>query len=381
MCRVFIFMTHNGALGSSQHVQRTNATISHGGASRLHDGSVVQGRVLASHGAGAYTVSIAGQQVSVRSQVSLTPGNAFSAQIQVRDNVITLVLQQPALQSQEALEMPSMQTLLTTLGLPVTAESARLLLFAQELGIKIKPEQLKKALLLAKRFTDGSSAAAISVLLDDKGLSDGADAVSAVLAGGGDCGGKQQREQHGKPHCKNKKQNPAIGAPEQSEESAACSAQTASCIESSPRAFVDSYLHSADSAACAYRAGALTAFNQLARLRKTEDAQLHWLLLPFEWNFRDYSGVIRLLWDASQEKICKISVTVQNFLEKFTFVGYYIKDTLERITFCTEPLVHGRSCRRLEELLSNSLRTCTGQDIAVCYTATLHSDEAYSEVS
>ena len=114
---------------------------------------------------------MAGRQLAVRSSLPLVPGQTLTAQIQLRGSEVALVLQggNPVIP-----EAPALQTLLSALGLPQTGEAARLLAFAQELGIKLKAAQLKKALLLAEGFSDREEAAELSLLLADKGLrSDG----------------------------------------------------------------------------------------------------------------------------------------------------------------------------------------------------------------
>jgi hypothetical protein len=79
-------------------------------------------------------------------------------------------------------------------------------------------------------------------------------------------------------------------------------------ITSAPAAFFADYAAQADYAAehaasDESRAGALTACNQLYRKREAEDANLHWIFLPFEWEYNGYSGVIRVLFDAARKKI------------------------------------------------------------------------------
>lgn len=363
----------------TQRVQTTSTVISHGGA-RLHDGSVVRGRVLASHGGDAYTVSVAGQRVSVRSQLALAVGSLFTARLQLRGNEIALLLQTAA---ETTTATPALQTVLASLGLPLDAESARLVQFAQELGIRLKPWQLKKALSVAKGFaSEEDGAAELSVLLDDKGLESGEYAVRAVLA---DSGHRRQRRddaQDGSEADNDAQQSEDVvqsdgmvmrgstSADGTSPSAVAISADTAALsvaatILAAPRAFVASYVAEADRAATVNRAGALTAFNQLVRRRDAEDAHLHWLLLPFDWGVYGFSGVLRILWNASENKVNKMVITMQNCIEKIGFMCYYNGGVLERVSFSIAPPQSQTARVVLERLLGDTLQEGTGRRIVV----------------
>ena len=416
-------MASGSTVQALPQVQKANAVISSGGGARLHNGSMVQARVIASLGGGAYTVSVAGQQVAVRSQVPLTVGNAFTAQIQLRGGEIALVLQRGT-ETPPAPPQSTVQTLLATLGLPQSAESARLLLFAEELGIKIKPEQLKKALAVAKCFAGSEDdAAALSVLLDDKGLASGADAVQAVFAGGGNGSGGQNTHntrrddkrkkrdadeeaangeseasadtemQHSAERAFATASVPASAAPAVADVGSVASAdgialhfaalalsvvaataptslspqEAADAIMAAPRAFTASYVARADAAATTARAGALTAFNQLVRVRAPEDANRHWLLLPFEWSLHGYSGVIRILWDSACKNPVKIVVNLQNGVAKKLFMVYYEQKQVARIAFAFEPAPAQSARAKLAGRLSQTVRRCTGLSVPVVY--------------
>lgn len=358
----------------ASQTQRINAQVSQNSSSPLHDGSLVRGRVLSSDGAGSYTVSIAGRQVVVRSTLPLAAGQAFTAQIQLNGNEIRLVLQNAAAREPLVSGAQNMQALLTALGLPAGAESERLVAFVQVLGIKLQPEALKKALASSRALGGRNDAAFLSVLLDDKGMESGADAVQAVFDGG--AGG----ERHGSGgHAGSSGENAGQDAGKDNSAASHVASDASfvyDAITSTPAAFFADYAAQADYAAehassDESRAGALTACNQLYRKREAEDANLHWIFLPFDWDYNGYSGVIRVLFDAARKKIVRLAVNMQNNMVQNKFLVYYNLKGIERAEFCCTPPCGIEKRVALESSFAGALKACTGKSVSVAYNEEL----------
>ncbi|MCR5724521.1 MAG: hypothetical protein K6G80_05480 [Treponema sp.] len=384
---------------ASGQVHRVQAGISQSRSASLREGAVVQARVLSHDGGSSYTVSIAGRKLQVRSEQPMTAGQVFSARIQLKGEEIALVLQSTA----DALPPErQLQALLSSLGLPENTEAFRLVHFAQALGIRLKPEQLRKAYALSLRFSD-SEAAELCLILDDKGLESSDEAVQSVLDGRGensrrqkrrqeseDSGADQQdKERRGSRNCyrqssgKGSKQGgndrdfpppaeaelvpdvqPSLPAEASGELTGDFVCQG---ILSNPEQFVSEYVSSADASSSLNAPGAMTVCNQIARKRNVEDAHRHLIQLPFVWDYAGYEGVILLLWDADSKKLCRITIHMQNHMEKKHFVVYYYNQRISRIAFSEEPALLPAERKRYAKGLSAILERCIGQPVTVEY--------------
>lgn len=383
-------------------IQRTNATVSEHGSSPLHDGSTVRARVLSAQGGGAYTVSIAGRQVQVRSTVPLTAGQVLTAQIRLTNAEIQLVLQPSVPPAPETAES-HLQTLLSALGLPLTQETAALVTFAQALGIRLQPEMLKKALRTAQGAASHQQKkdhAELSLLLSDKGLESGREAVQAVLSGGaggshaqkrGD-GGRKQRVREQTTHETAREDGGQENASESAERGEAHERASSGgvvrgtsgqndrvhaasfLLPAESDAFLGAYLASCDDAATEKRCGALTAFNLLTRKRAAEDASLHWIFLPFEWSYHDYTGCFKILFDDAQKKICRIAVNMKNGMAQNRFMVYYGAQGVDHVDFFCKPhegVVTEKKKTCLAQALSELLTAYSGKTVQVHYTEAL----------
>lgn len=332
----------------------------------LHSGSVVSVRVLRQTGAGQYVVSVAGQQVSVRSQVSLRAGAVFSATVAVRDGQVffspvgasgepkPLVSQFSAFQLQTGGESP-LATLLASLGLPATAESFRLLQFAESMGMRIDARQLRRAVAAAKTAGGGAESAQLALALDEKGV--GAEAVRLFSDGGGgnsrrqDSGGQEREPQDGDSSDGRSDSVGDAGLPAEGESPA------------DGYALLASYFASVDDAAVRNRAGALTVFNSLRGGAAASDAA-RWVILPFEWTL-GYRGDIRLLTDGGQTPR-EIIVNAKKADTQWHFVVYCPQGTVSSVRFSCEPqlapAVAAACSARLESMLRPSCASLKSVD-------------------
>ncbi|MDE5799244.1 MAG: hypothetical protein K2H73_09575, partial [Treponemataceae bacterium] len=321
----------------------------------LQAGGVVTARVLRQTGAGQYVVSVAGQQVSVRSQVPLQSGAVFSATVSVRDGQVffslggapvepkPFVSQFSAFPLQSGCENP-LTSLLVSFGLPATTESFRLLQFAESMGMKIDVRQLRRALAAARTAGGGEETAQLALSLDEKGA--GAEAVR--LFGDGRGSGSRRQDSGGQGH-EPQDDNSTDGRSDSVGEAGHPAERERPADE---RALLDSYFASVDDAATRNRAGMLTVFNTLRGGAAVSDAA-RWIILPFEWTL-GYCGDIRLLTDGGQN-LREIVVNAKKADTQWHFVVYCPQGTVSSVRFSCAPeldsAVAAAYSARLESLL------------------------------
>lgn len=289
----------------------------------LRSGSVVTGRVLARNGDGSYSVSLAGQKISVRSETPLKAGSLFSAKVSVKGEVVTLSLVKENVSSEILQKIggssqisPQLANLLTSLGFEPNAESFKILQFMQQLGMKIDVPEAKKALKRAENSENKEEKAQVSLLLDEKGIASDEEKIEAVIGQNGkNSGGKDSDREKGNPQKQNKQ--PQIKNTESLKKS------------------VRSYFDSVDSASLSHKAGILSAFNTVLSSPSKNPPLKHWILLPFEWNFNNYAGDIRLLFDSDLKNLEKVIVRLENESKKRVFVLFYKGGKVASVKFAS----------------------------------------------
>ena len=339
----------------------------------LQAGSVVTVRVLRQTGAGQYVVSVAGQQISVRSQVSLQAGAVFSATISVRDGQVffsrvgvqgepqPFVSQFSAFPLQTGTESP-LTSLLASLGLPATAESFRLLQFAESMGMKIDARQLRRALAAAKTAGGGEESAQLALSLDEKGV--GAEAVR--LLSDGRENGSRRRDSGGQEH-ESQDDDDSAEKPSDSVGESGHSAERERSADD--RALLASYLASVDDAAVRNRAGVLTVFNTLRGGTAASDAA-RWVILPFEWTI-GYRGDIRLLTDGGQN-LREIVVNAKKADTQWHFVVYCSRGKVSSVRFSCAPELAAAKAAACSARLESMLRPSCASFKSVDYVAGLN---------
>ncbi|WP_407425354.1 hypothetical protein [Treponema sp.] len=291
----------------------------------LRDGSVVAGRVLSQNGNGYYTVSLAGQMIEVRSQVPLQKGQVFQAQVRMSDNQLFLsivsdskntgeILQKFSLQNQK---IPvQLQNFLLALGFEPDSDSFKILQFMQQLGIKIDVESAKKALNYAKKNgTVNHEKAQFSFLFEEKGLALNDEWVSALLENG-----KRDEQNNKQQHNHDDNEDNLFFNDKIS----------VNFVKN-----LKSYFESVDSASLSHKIGILSAFNTVLYKNKENTPLNHWILLPFEWNFKNYVGNIRLLFDSELKNLQKAVIDIKNSVNYHKFMLAFEKNQLSSVKYAS----------------------------------------------
>ena len=358
------------------HIVHETAQSSPQGRPGLQAGSVVQARVIQTLGGGNYVISLAGQTVSVRSEIPLQQGAVFSAKIDVRgeqvvlslvgkENAQPLVTQFFSASAQDGLS-PQLAHLLASLGLSAESEAFRLLQFAQAMGMKIDPRQMRKALQAAGRDGGGEDASQTALVLDEKGIEANADALAAVtdgMAGGGRNGGNQRNGNGGKNHpdedSEGRQKMQGASVPDSVDDFAFATDVSSTDIKA--------YFSSVDRAASQNEIGALTLFNSFRGGENSQDIA-RWMVLPFEWTL-GYQGEIRILPEKNQKNVREIIINAKNLHTNWHFVVYCKQGKIDSVRFSRIPMVSDKA--ELTDRLKKMLVPSFGSLKSVEYVAEL----------
>jgi len=310
----------------------------------LRDGSSVQARVIAEKSPGSYQLSIAGKIIDVRSQTKLLPGSLISARVKINgkqielalikdnDSSVNTVLQKFNANGKEL--QPQLRNFLISLGFEPEAESFKILQFMQQIGMKINVSAAKKALLKAKyKGQVDEEKAQIVLLMEEKGLNPDEKAISSIL------GKDRQKGQNNE----NKNENPAeLYSP----------GERIGKIKKSVKNYFDSLKIAAEN----QDTGPLSAFNSIISSDKKNIPVRHWLIFPFEWNFSDYQGQIKLLFDSSINHIEKIIINLKNADKESLFVLYFTGSSLSQVKFASTRAEDTGNFSLLEKMLQSVLK-------------------------
>ena len=322
----------------------------------LRNGSLVTARVVSQNGNGSYTVSLAGQMIEVRSQVPLQKGQVFQATVAMSGNQIFLSLLSESKNAGELVQKlpvqnqnlsPQLQNFLTSLGFEPNLDSFKIVQFMQQLGMKFDVESAKKALNQSKKDgTLNQEKAQISLLLEEKGIAASDERVSAILGNG------KRKDENGK----RKKEERNGQLPVSREQGAVDDGFSVPSVFS-----VRNFFDSVDSASHSHKVGILSAFNTVLSAKGKNPPLNHWILLPFEWNFQNYTGNIRLLFDSELKNIQKAVIDVKNSANQHTFLLGFEKNQLSAVKFATSLAFSDDA----EKLLSNLLFSNFNREIPV----------------
>lgn len=308
----------------------------------LRSGSVVTGRVLERNADGSYSVSLAGQKINVKSESSLQDGSVFSAKVSLKGESIQLSLVKESVSSEILQKFggtggnselsPQVANLLSSLGFEPNAESFKILQFMQQIGMKIDVDSAKKALKQAKNSENKEEKAQISLLFEEKGIKSSDERVQTII-------GRKQQGGSGK-------RKDESGKREKQEKLRICNFSDK---------LVKSYFSQVDEAASLREAGVLSAFNTVLSSSKKDIPLRHWILLPFEWNFRAYSGNIRLLFDSELKNLEKVVIDLKNPAKNHIFVLYYKNAEVSSVKFASDTEFSDSQKSHLCEVLSSML--------------------------
>lgn len=321
------------------HSVQQSVHVSQNGNAAVREGSVVQARVLSSQGSSSYVISVAGQKLAVKSEAVLVPGQTFTARVHVKEGQVQLALVKGSELkgevfqkfSSQSLAGPSSQAfsnLLSSLGLPSTAEGVHLLQYAQQLGLKLKSPVLYQAQKTGSQFsTREEEAAQVALGLDSRGLASTYYAVDAVFSG-------MNGSSHGKDSEKSKKDK----------KDAEITAGSKSALESLiVPDDIRSYFDSLSDASVENDAGALTVFNQISTKSASEELSGSWFLFPFEWDYASYGGVIKVFCSLKEKKLHEIVIDLKNHCHKWCFVLYFRSNSVHTLRFSSDSAHDGFS--------------------------------------
>ena len=312
----------------------------------VRNGSVVTARVVSQNGNGSYTVSLAGQMIEVRSKVPLQKGQVFQAKVAMSGNQLFLSLVSEAKNAGELVQKlpvqsqnlsPQISEFLSSLGFEPNLDSFKIFQFMQQLGMKIDVPLAKKALLASKKDGSGDEKAQVALLLEEKGIAASDERVSAVLGNGkreNENGKRQKREEREE---KLGVRSEELGVADELAVISSDQRETRNLSTSSVSSpsFVRDFFDSVDSAALSHKVGILSAFNTVLSARGKNPPLNHWLLLPFEWNFQNYAGNIRLLFDSELKNIQKAVIDMKNSANQHKFLLGFEKNQLSAVKFAT----------------------------------------------
>lgn len=325
----------------------------------LHGGTVVSGRVLSSNGGGSYTVSLAGQMIEVKSEAKLEAGQVFQARVKIEGGKVALSLLQESKSSGGLVQKfsvqnqnlsPQLSNFLSSLGFEPNSDSFRILQFMQQLGMKIDVPAAKKALHASKKGGEtDTEKAQVSLLLDEKGIPSDEEKIKAVIG---------RNPENKEDTRKRKNQNEKLKI-----ENGKLKIRDANLkLE---KDIVKSYFSQVDSASLSHKAGLLSAFNTVLSSPSKNPPLRHWILLPFEWNFRNYAGDIRLLFDSDLKNLEKVIVNLENESKKRIFLLSYKGGNVDSVKFASS--VESDSYEI--NLLSSLICTALGDKVAVSSAA------------
>lgn len=272
----------------------------------LKNGSEVIARVISNNGGNNYSLSVGGQKINVTSHLALREGSIFKALIKVTDGGLILKILSEHVSTdlktlsltQNNLKNSNLLNILNMFNLNPTVESLKLLEFALSMGIKLDSGKLNRAYKASgeNKELNKQEKSQIAILLEEKGINSLSDTVEKVFYGF-----------YGE---KNKKENENTGQSEFKKNS----------HKKITKDDIKKYFDQLEKENSVRKTGPLTFFNMV--LPKKND-EAHWLVFPFEWDYNDYSGVIRVLYSRQTKSIQKIVLTCQNKEKNYSIVLYF----------------------------------------------------------
>mgnify|MGYP007069890503 FL=1 len=288
------------------HIVQNTQNLAQNNGSPLKSGTVVNGRVLTANGGSSYTVSLAGQKIDVQSSLPLKAGQVFTAKIEVFSNTVSLKLIHSN-SSQNLSNADSSKNLLQSMNLPAVKEALNLVIFALESGIKPESEKFLRSLARGKskqNSTVDEEKAQTALLLEEKGIRADSNSIEKIAGYLGERGGKGQQKNHNQQNDKQKFLQKTNDEKKDYQ------------IDSSD---IKEYFSELDYYGSKNHCGVLTLFNSL---KNSQNSDMHWAVFPFEWSFKDFNGVIRVLFSPSEKKLKKMIIDLANSTTFYKFVIY-----------------------------------------------------------
>lgn len=340
--------------------QNTSASI-------LRNGAIVSGRVISKDGNNTYLVSIAGQKICVKSEVNLLPGSVFNARVTVTRNLLQLSLVKENPPSQTFVQKilphtdvtPQIADFLSSIGLEPSQESLRIFQFMQQIGMKINISSAKKALSASKDKSGvNQEKAQIRLLLDEKGIVNDESAVEEIRDGGHNQSGEESRQKN------NREQR---------------NAQSENVVQI--KETIKKFFEEVDEAALERKAGILAAFNTITSSGKMTKPLRQWLVFPFEWDFENSFGNIKLLFDSDLKKLEKVIIDLKNEEKRTIFVLGYDNEKISSLRFSSSQEFSDYQIKLMSEKLSSMLEVSASYESLDSLCGFCAGDEELSFVS
>jgi hypothetical protein len=316
----------------------------------LREGSSVSVHVLSQTGPQSYIVSFAGGRFSVTSQTSLEKGSSFTAVISFRDGNIVLtplnnghklsaelpVVQNLSTQinSDGLIADPQLAAYFMSLGLSPDPVTLALFNEMKQLGMKLDPAMLCRARRTAEKFSGKEKEAAeAALILEQKGLPSGEDAVGQILDGTGNNEDRKAGNQDcpgGKRHEEHKKSIQAVDTADSS---------LLNEITAEVKQFFEGIFTGTIPGAESPR-GLLTLFNHRG-FKNAKEPGGSWIQIPFEVSLAGGAskgnGILRCFFDNERKKSEKFAVKIDFYVKSYFFVLYYLNGVCSKIRFSINP--------------------------------------------
>lgn len=313
----------------------------------LREGSSVFVRIISQTGPQSYEAAFSGARFSVSSQTALQPGTSFTATVSLRDGKIALVPQQGSgtisaetsvvqnfsadVRADGLLTDGRLAAYFTSLGLAPDAVTLTLFNEMKELGMKFDPSLLNKARRIAASFPGREKEAAeASLILEQKGLPSGENAVEGVL-GRENRGGSDGRKNGGETQNDRHKADIAVDEKEL--------VRAGKDIADEVRRFFTGIFDGTIPAEAA-PGGILTVFNHRG-FYKSETSGGTWIQIPFDilldGGSREGKGLLRCFLEENHGESKKFVVKIDFDMKSYFFVLYYQNKGCRKIRFCVTP--------------------------------------------
>lgn len=316
----------------------------------LREGSSVSVHILSRTGPQSYIASVAGNRFSVTSQTLLEKGSSFTAVVSFRGEKIILTPLKngsilsaglPVVQNYSTrinadglIADSQLASYFMSLGLPPDSVTLALFNEMKQLGLKLDLSMLNRARRTAEKFSGKKKEAAeAALILEQKGLPSGEDAVAQILEGDGnkgdseagsrDCSDEKRRREH-------KKEIYAVDNAEPPD----ITEITAEVKQFFGGIFAGTIPGSES------RPGLLTLFNHRGFIGDKEPCG-SWIQIPFEVSLgggaSQGKGMLRCFFDKERKKSGKFAIKIDFHMKSYFFVLYYINRVCRKIRFCIDP--------------------------------------------
>ena len=318
----------------------------------LKEGSSVSVHILSQTGPQSYIASFAGNRFSVTSQTLLEKGSSFTAVVSFRgDKIILTPLKNGSILSAG---LPVVQNLSTginadglladsqlasyfmSLGLPPDSVTLALFNEMKQLGLKLDLSMLNRARRTAEKFSGKEKEAAeTALILEQKGLPSGEDAVGQILGGeGNDCDSDGEAGSRDGSEKKHRREHKKESYAADNTEPPVIEEITAEVKQFFGGIFAGTIPGSES------RPGLLTLFNHRGFIDNKEPCG-SWIQIPFEVSLGGGTsqghGMLRCFFDKERKKSGKFAIKIDFHMKSYFFVLYYINRVCRKIRFCIDP--------------------------------------------